>query len=85
MPSIHLVIGWTPSYIFTPVSIESLGAWGLSANDVVKKIGAWVREATGESRSTIQRLALDVLLQRGNAVLGTIPSTRDWSEVGILL
>ena len=33
----------------------------------------------------IQRLALDV--KRGNvaAVLGTIPATRDWAEVGLFL
>lgn len=77
----------TPSYIFTPICIESLGAWGSSAKDFIRKIGARVREVTGEIRSTsflIQRLALDV--QRGNAaaVLGTIPSTRDWGEVGLL-
>ena len=77
----------TPSYAFAPICIETLGAWGDSANDPVRKIGARVREKTGEPRSTsflIQRLALDV--QRGNAaaVLGTIPASRDWAEVGLL-
>ena len=77
----------TPSYAFAPICIETLGAWGDSAKDLVRKIGARVREKTGEPRSTsflIQRLALDV--QRGNAaaVLGTIPATRDWAEVGLL-
>ena len=77
----------TPSYAFAPICIETLGAWGDSAKDLVRKIGARVREKTGELRSTsflVQRLALDV--QRGNAaaVLGTIPATRDWAEVGLL-
>ena len=77
----------TPSYAFAPICIETLGAWRDSAKDLVRKIGARVCEKTGEPRSTsflIQRLALDV--QRGNAaaVLGTIPATRDWAEVGLL-
>ena len=41
-------------------------------------------EATGESRFLIQRLTLDVQCGNAAAVLGTIPSARDWSEVGIL-
>ena len=73
-----------PSYVFAPACIESLGAWGGSAKDLIHKIGQRVKENSGEPRSTsflIQRLALDV--QRGNAasVLGTIPATRDWREV----
>ena len=72
---------------FAPICIETLVAWGDSTKDRVRKIGARVREKTGEPRSTsflIQRQALDV--QRGNAaaVLGTIPATRDWAEVGLL-
>ena len=77
----------TPSYIFTPVCIESLGAWGDNAKAFIRKIGRRVKEVSGEPRSIsflIQRFALDV--QRGNAtsVLGTIPASRDWSEVGLL-
>ena len=41
----------TPSYIFTPIYIESLGAWGSSAKDFIRKFGARVREVTVESRS----------------------------------
>ena len=70
----------TPSYIFAPVCIESLGAWGDNAKAFIRKIGRQVKEVSGEPRSTsflIQRLALDV--QRGNAtsLLGTIPASRD--------
>ena len=77
----------TPSYIFAPVCIESLGAWGHNAKAFICKISQRVKEVSGERRSTsflIQRLALDV--QRGNAtsVLGTIPASRDSSEVGLL-
>ena len=75
-------------FIFAPVCIESLGAWGESAKKFVHQVGARVREATGEVRATsflIQRLAIDV--QRGNAasVMATIPATKDWGEVGRLL
>ena len=66
----------TPSYAFAPICIETLGAWGDSAKDLVRKIGARVSEKTGEPRSTsflIQRLVLDV--QKGNtaAVFGHHP------------
>ena len=40
-----------PSYAFAPICIETLGAWGDSAKDLVRKIGARVREKTGEPRS----------------------------------
>ena len=78
----------TPTFIFAPVCIESLGAWGESAKKFVHQVGARVRENTGEVRATsflIQRLAIDV--QRGNAasVMATIPATKDWGEVGRLL
>ena len=78
---------YAPSYIVAPVCIESLGAWGESAKSFVRQIGAHVKEATGEPRSKaflIQRLAIDV--QRGNAasVRATLPSTKDWVEVGFL-
>ena len=66
----------TPSYAFAPICIETLGAWGDSAKDLVRKIGTRVREEKSTS-FLIQRMALDI--QRGNAaaVLGTIPTTRD--------
>ena len=78
----------TSMFIFAPVCIESLGAWGESAKKFVHQVGARVRETTGEVRATsflIQRLAIDV--QRGNAasVMATIPATKDWGDVGRLL
>jgi len=77
----------SPSYIVAPVCIESLGASGESAKSFVRQIGARVKEATGEPRSTaflIQHLAIDV--QRGNtaSVMATLPPTKDWVEVGFL-
>ena len=42
---------FTPSYAFAPICIETLGAWGDSTKDLVRKIGATVREKTGEPRS----------------------------------
>ena len=74
----------TSMFIFAPVCIESLGAWGESAKKFVHQVGARVRETTGEVQDTsflIQRLAIDA--QRGNAasVMATIPATKDWGEV----
>ena len=82
-----LSTGWGSSYIFAPVCIETLGAWGESARNLIRKIGAQVREATGEPRSTvflIQRLAIDIQRGNGASVMATLPSSRDWSEVVFL-
>ena len=75
------------SFLFAPVCIETLGAWGDSAKSFIRQIGKRVKDSTGEPRSAaflIQRLAIDV--QRGNAasVLATLPCSRDWLEVGYL-
>ena len=75
------------TYNFSPVCIESMGAWGDSARDLIQNIGHRVCETTGDPRSTsflVQRLALDV--QHGNvaSVMATLPSSKDWSEVGRL-
>ena len=64
-----------------------MGAWGDSARDLIQNIGHHVCETTGDPRSTsflVQWLALDV--QRGNvaSVMATLPSGKDWSEVGRL-
>ena len=56
------------SHVFYPFAMETMGAWGLDAKDLVKTIGRRIREKTGEPRSILflkQRLSLAV--QRGNA------------------
>ena len=56
-----------PTYNFAPVCIETMGAWGDSARDLIRGIGrhCHVQESTGDPRSTtfrVQRLALDTSL-----------------------
>ena len=77
----------TTMYHFSPVCIESLGAWGEAARTLIRQIGSRVRESTGDPRATsflTQKLSLDV--QRGNvaSIMATLPSTRDWGEFGLL-
>lgn len=72
------------SYIFCPVAMETLGAWGPDASSLIRTIGHRISEATGELRATTflkQRLSLTV--QRGNAIsiLSCLPESRDLSEV----
>ena len=84
MPQVH--------HSYQPICVLSslyriAGGLGDGVKLLVRKIGQRVTEITGEPRSTsflVQRLALDV--QRGNAasVLGTLPATRNWSEVLLL-
>ena len=41
-----------PTYIFAPEGVETMGAWGPKARELIRKIGRRVREATGGPRST---------------------------------
>jgi hypothetical protein len=71
-------------FIFTPVGIETLGAWGQEAYSLIQSIGKKICKATGESRSTaflVQRISIAV--QRGNAasILGSLPKSRTLKEV----
>jgi len=64
-------------YLFVPIAVETLGAWGPAALEICDEIGGRIRRCTGEVRSTAflkQRMA--VAIQKGNAasVLGTLPS-----------
>ena len=73
----------TATFQFSPVCVETLGAWGSSAKELIRRIGSRVMERTGDSRATqflIQRISIDV--QRGNvaSVMATIPHSGDWAE-----
>ena len=64
-----------------------LGPWGEGARELVHQIGIRVFDITGDPRARsflVQRLALDI--QRGNvaSVMATLPSTKDWEEMGLL-
>ena len=66
-----------------PLCVETLGAWGSSARELIRRIGSRVMERTGDVRATqflIQHVSLDV--QRGNvaSVMATIPPSSDWAE-----
>ena len=76
-----------PSFHFSPLCVETLGAWGSCACSLVRRIGSRVMEQSGDNRATqflIQKVAIDV--QRGNAtsVMATMPSSQDWAEFASL-
>ena len=78
----------TFSFLFSPLCIETLVAWGSGARSLVRQIGSRVMEQTGDNRATqflIQKISLDVQ-RRGNAVsvMATIPSSQDWAEFASL-
>ena len=39
----------TPSFYFSPLCVETLGAWGLCARSLVRQIGSWVMEQSGDN------------------------------------
>ena len=64
-------------YLFVPIAIETLGAWGPAAMDICGEIGGRVQRCAGEVRSTaFLKQRLSIAIQKGNAaaVLGTLPS-----------
>ena len=74
-----------PLFYFSPVCVETLGAWGSCAHSFSE--ADWVMEESGDNRATqflIQKVAINV--QRGNAasVMATIPPTRDWAKFAFL-
>ena len=65
----------TAMYVFQPIAIETLGAFGTDASDFIRKLGHKLQTVTQDTRSTMFLLQrLSVAVQRGNAacVLGTI-------------
>lgn len=61
-------------YLFVPIAVETLGAWGTEARVLIRQIGQRITEKCGDPRASCfleQRLA--IAIQRGNAasVLGT--------------
>ena len=70
----------TTSFHFSPLCIEILGS---CARSLVRRIGSWVMERTGELHNffLIQKIS-----QRGNAalVMTTIPLPQDWAELATL-
>ena len=68
--------GLGSAYIFYPVAIETLGAWGKDAQGLVSELGKRLAGMTGDPRSlAFLRQRLGIAMQRGNAaaILGTLP------------
>jgi hypothetical protein len=71
-------------YKFTPIAVESLGAFGDEALAFFKDLGRRIAAVTAEPRSSqflLQRLS--VAVQRGNAacIVGTVPMSNSWDEL----
>ena len=65
-----------PEYVFVPIAIETLGAWGQAAQDFARDLGGRLTAVTGDPRETAWfRQRMDIAVQRGNAaaVIGTLP------------
>ena len=66
-----------PSFHFSPLCVETLGAWGSCARSLVRRIGSRVMEQSGDNRATqflIQKVAIDVQRDNAVSVMATIPS-----------
>ena len=71
-------------FIFIPVATETSGVFGKLGLELIKKIGSKITEYTNEKRATsylIQRIS--IAIQKGNvaSILGTIPPSKDLSEI----
>ena len=67
----------TRDFIFTPIAVETTGAWNKSSMNFISELGKKISEVTTEKLETsylFQRLS--IAIQRGNAIciLGTLAS-----------
>jgi hypothetical protein len=63
-------------FVFAPIAIETLGAWGFSALEITADISGRVTRNTEDVRSSaFLRQRLDIAIQKGNAeaVHGNMP------------
>ena len=71
-------------YYFVPIGIKTYGSWGSEGLKLIKTIGAKMKEATGERKSTFfLTQSISMAIQRGNAscVLGTVPHSEGLEEI----
>jgi hypothetical protein len=72
------------SYVFQPVAVETLGAWGSSGLQFIQAVGTKLAKFTGEKKSTSYLIqAISVAIQRGNAtsIMGAIPAPAKLDEI----
>ena len=73
-----------PDYAFTPLGFETMGHWGSSTINFIRKLGVELSAATNEPRSSMfLRQRLSIAIQRGNAaaVRGTVPEGSQMGEL----
>ena len=74
----------TQEYQFTPVAVETLGAWGQESLKFLEDLGSRIATSTGDKRSTsylFQRLG--IAIQRGNviSIKATLPDKKMLDEL----
>jgi len=65
------------THVFIPFAVETMGAWGTGASDLLWSVGRRLNEVTEDPRSAFfLRQRVDVAIQRGNAlsIQGTFPT-----------
>jgi len=61
--------GLTPQYYFKPIAIDTIGAYGKSAEEMIKEIGKRITEFSGQKESGFfLRQRISIAVQRGNAI-----------------
>jgi len=73
----------TTTFHFSPLCVETLGAWGPCVHLLVRRIGSRVMGQTGDNRATqflIQKIAIDIQWGIAASVMATIPLSHDWAE-----
>ena len=69
---------------FTPVAVETLGAWGHEAGLLIRAIGRRITEVSGEARATnFLRQRLSMAVQRGNvaSILSCLTKSKAMVEI----
>ena len=70
-------------FVFVPVCIETLGAWGKDGLKLINEIGKLTTQQSGDIKSTSYLFqSIGMAVQRGNvmSILGTIPQDKEAME-----
>ena len=74
-------------FIVQPIGFETMGSWGESAKAFLTEVSSRVKQVTGNARAMeFLRQRVGIEIQRGNAaaVMGTVDSTKEWSNLFLL-
>ena len=67
-----------------PIGFETMGSWGAGAKAFLTEVSSRVKQVTGNARAMEflrQRIGIEIQRWNAEAVMGTVDSTKEWSNL----